>query len=216
MKNELNVKEVTTFLNMDYEKLKKQGEIDRLMQGGVTKAMPIKIDLPTKNGESVRIESTARLTLGLDREGNKTVQPILKRNAPRYDAYRDIKLSEDQQAALKAGKTIVVKDQISREHVVKYDDKLNQVAGIKKSNLLVPERIPVDQGRYQKLKPSEQNDLKRGQTVALETPGGKKLQAVYDPVERQLKVKEVSLKESLTQKNDVNQTMNHKMGGPKL
>jgi len=194
-RDELNLREVTRLLNIDYKKLEKEGQIKQLLNNGVTKALPVSIKVDLAEKKDVSISTTARLVLGSDGEGKRTVNAVFKNENPKLDRYRDIELSAEQQKELRQGKTLVITDGSQREHLVKLDTELNRVAGMKKSIFLVPEKLGSPREGYTKLSNTQQASLKRGEAVELEV-GGKKVTAQVDPIERRLKM-EQSPKESL-------------------
>ena len=193
-KDELNLRDVTRLLNIDYNKLAKEGQVEQLLNNGITKALPVQVKIDIADRKDVSINTTARLALGNDREGNRTVQVVFKNETPQLEKYKDIVLSTEQQNQLRKGNTLVVTDASQREHLVKFDQELNRVAGMKKSIVLVPERMGSPKEGYTTLSPQQQSNLKRGEAVELEI-GGKKMTAQVDPIERKLNV-QPSIKES--------------------
>ena len=193
-KDELNLRDVTRLLNIDYNKLAKEGQVEQLLNNGITKALPVQVKIDIADRKDVSINTTARLALGNDREGNRTVQVVFKNETPQLEKYKDIVLSTEQQNQLRKGNTLVVTDASQREHLVKFDQELNRVAGMKKSIVLVPERMGSPKEGYTTLTPQQQSNLKRGEAVELEI-GGKKMTAQVDPIERKLNV-QPSIKES--------------------
>ena len=193
-KDELNLRDVTRLLNIDYNKLAKEGQVEQLLNNGITKALPVQVKIDIADRKDVSINTTARLALGNDREGNRTVQVVFKNDTPQLEKYKDIVLSTEQQNQLRKGNTLVVTDASQREHLVKFDQELNRVAGMKKSIVLVPERMGSPKEGYTTLTPQQQSNLKRGEAVELEI-GGKKMTAQVDPIERKLNV-QPSIKES--------------------
>ena len=194
-KDDLNLRDVARTLSLDYKKLEKEGQVKQLFSTGVTKAMPVRLEVAVVDGRPVNIDTTARLVIGTDKEGKRSVNMNFKNDKPQLDRYRDINLNPEQQKELQRGKTLVVKDANDLEHLIKFDKELNKVAGMKKSIFLVPERLGSLKEGYTKLTNTQQASLKQGEAVQLEI-GGKKVTAQLDPVERKLNVQRTP-KESL-------------------
>ena len=189
-KNELNIREVAKTLDLDYNKLERDGQIKRLFNTGTTNAMPVRIPLALTDGKPNYISTTARLEVGNDSQGNRAVKILFKEQRPVLDKYRNIQLNPTQQKELKKGKTLVVVDESKREYLIKFDKKLNRVGGVKKSAFLVPERLGSLKEGLTKLNRIQQASLKRGEEVQLEM-GGKTMIAKFDPLERELNVQRV-------------------------
>ena len=184
-----NFKEVTKALGLDYDQLKKSGEIDKVLQSGVSSALNIKIQGNNQvNGQTLVYETSARLSLGIDKNGRKVIQPILKSAELEVDNYQGIKITQEQQQELRSGKTIVIKEPNSeREIVVSVDKKLNKIGGWKKASILIPQEIGNNTIGTQSLEPKQQAALKRGEVVQVEMKGVT-YNAKMDPVERTLKL----------------------------
>ena len=209
-KDELNLRDVTRLLNIDYNKLAKEGQVEQLLNNGITKALPVQVKIDIADKKDVSINTTARLTLGTDKEGNRTVQVVFKNETPKLEKYKDVELSAEQQNQLRNGKTVIVTDSSQREHLVKFDQELNRLAGMKKSIFLVPEKLGSHKEGYTTLSATQQSSLKRGEAVELEI-GGKKVTAQLDPIERKLNVQQFP-KESL----DLKPTGPQRKTGPSL
>lgn len=209
-KDELNLRDVTRLLNIDYNKLAKEGQVEQLLNNGITKALPVQVKIDIADKKDVSINTTARLALGTDKEGNRTVQVVFKNETPKLEKYKDVELSTEQQNLLRNGKTVIVTDSSQREHLVKFDQELNRLAGMKKSIFLVPEKLGSPKEGYTTLSATQQSSLKRGEAVELEI-GGKKMTAQLDPIERKLNVQQ-SPKESL----DLKPTGPQRKTGPSL
>ena len=188
-RDEAKLREAAKFLNIDYQKLEKEGQVKQLLDNGITKALPVKIKLAIGETKNTYIDTTARLVLANDKEGNRTVNVLLKDSKPKLDRYQNIELTKEQQKDLQNGRTLVVKDATDREHLIKFDRELNRVGGMKKSIFLVPERLGSSKEGYTKLTNGQQSSLKQGEAVNLEV-GGKKVTAQLDPIERKLNVQE--------------------------
>ncbi len=209
-KDELNLRDVTRLLNIDYNRLAKEGQVEQLLNNGVTKALPVQVKIDIADKKGVTIDTTARLAIGNDKDGNRTVLVVFKNEAPKLEKYKDIVLSTEQQNQLRKGNTVVVTDGKQSEHLVKFDGELNRLAGMKKSLFLVPEKIGSPKEGYTTLSTAQQSSLKRGEAVELEI-GGKKMTAQLDPIERKLNVQQ-SPKESL----DLKLTGPQRKTGPSL
>lgn len=205
----MNLREVTRLLNIDYRKLAREGQVKQLLNTGVTKAIPVRVKLDIEK-KDVSINTTARLVIGSDKEGKRTVNAVFKNETPKLDRYRGIELNAEQQNKLREGKTLVVKDSSQIEHLVKFDKELNKVAGMKKSIFLVPEKLGTPKEGYTRLTNTQQSSLKRGEAVQLEV-GGRKVTAQLDPIERKLNIQK-SPKESL----DLKPTGPKRKTGPSL
>ena len=186
-KDELNLREVAKTLNLDYNKLERDGQIKRLLENGTTKAMPVRIPLALMDGKPNYISTTARLAVGNDSQGKRSVRILLKEQKPVLDKYKDVQLNPTQQKELKEGKTLVVVDESKREYLIKFDKELNRIGGVNKSAFLVPERLGSPREGYTKLNSTQQASLKRGEAVQLEM-GGKKMTVKFDPIERELNI----------------------------
>ena len=208
----MNLREVTRYLNIDYDKLKRSGQVEQLLKTGVTRALPVKIQSRTPAGQTIHLETTARLTVGYDREGKRNVQIALKRDAPKLDTYKDVKLTMDQQKDLQKGRTILLTDDKRQAHIVKFDRDLNQVGGMKKSQFIVPERVGAKRGESVKLTNDQKANLKQGKAVELDI-GGKKMTAQLDPIERKL---DVGQTQKQKQEQNIRQDTPSKKLGPKL
>lgn len=186
-KSELNIREVARVLNLDADELIRQGHLKQVLETGVSKAMIVRFPLGQVDGRSVEVSTTARLALGRDREGNRQINVVMKKDKPTLDRYLGMDLNADQQEQLRKGKTIVVKDNSDREHLVKFDQELNKVAGMKKSTLLAPEQVGTSSTGYTKLDNQQKAAIKQGQAVQVELRG-KAFTVEVDPIERKLNI----------------------------
>lgn len=186
-KDELNLREVAKFLNLDYKKLERDGQVKQILETGVSKAMPVTV-MATLKDKQVDLKTTARLAMGADKEGKPTVNIVFKQDKPQLERYRDIVLDGKQQEDLRKGKTLVVRDTSDREHIIKFDRELNKIGGMKKSAFLSPEQLGSPKTGYTKLNNSEKASLKKGDAIEVEI-GGKKMKAQLDPIERKLNIK---------------------------
>ena len=184
-----NFQEVTKALGLDYDQLKKSGEIDRVLRSGVGSALTVRVQGKDEvNGRKLTFETTARMSLGIDKDGRRVIQPILKSADLQLDTYRNIRLTQDQQKQLREGKTVILKEpNTEREILAKVDKSLNKIAGWKKSSVLIPQELGNQKIGTAKLEPAQQAALKRGETISLEI-NGQQLKAQVDPVERQIRV----------------------------
>ena len=188
--DELNLQQVTQFLNLNYQKLVKEGQVRQLFETGVTKALPVKIQTRGPGGVPVDLTTTARLVVAPNREGNPEVQIVVKNEGMQLDRYRDIDLHPEQQQELLDGKTLVVRDRSEREHIIKFDRELNRVGGMKKSAFLAPEQVGSSQTGYAKLDSRQQAELKRGNAIEVEVRGTP-VKVQLDPIERRLHLSEI-------------------------
>ena len=194
-KDDLNLREVTRFLNLDYNKLAREGQVKQLFETGVSKAMAVKIQTSGPEGKSIDLNTTARLAVGTNREGKPEIKMVFKNDTPKLDRYQNIDLTPNQQKELQRGNTLVVGDSSGREHIIKFDEQLNRVAGMKKSAFLAPEQLGSPKTGYTRLTNSQQAELKKGNAIEVEI-GGTKVKAQLDPIERKLNI-EKSPKQSL-------------------
>lgn len=197
-----NVREVAQALGISYDDLRRSGQVDKLLRTGVTEALHVRIQSREINGTPLVFETEARLSLGIDKQGQRAVLPILKNATLTLDTYRDMVLSPEQQAQLREGRTIVLKDpKNDREFLARVDERLNRIAGWKKSAFLVPQKLGSAAVGYTTLEEAQQVALKRGEAVEL-TIGGKAYRAQVDPADRELRLSP-STKQELEQKMSV-------------
>ena len=187
-KEDYNFKDVTNALGLSYDALKKSGQIDKILRTGVSDVLAVKIQGREINGQQMIFDLDARLSLGLDKQGRRAVLPILKSSELRLDTYKNISLSKEQQQQLREGKTILLQDPHSdREIIAKVDEKLNRIAGWKKSAFLVPQRLGNPEIGYTSLEPKEKVALKRGEPINVKI-GDRTFRAQVDPTDRELKL----------------------------
>lgn len=207
---EYNLAEVAKFLNLDYQKIKQNGQVDQLLKTGVTSAMPVKIQAGGMDGKSITVDTTARLALGTNKRGEIAVKAVFKENVAVLSRYKDINLSADQQQELRAGKIVIATDRHAQEHLLKFDRELNRVAGMKKSRFLVPEQIGNPQQGYVKLSTEQQADLKRGRSIVAEL-GGRSVALSLDPIERKLTTEPIAQQQKVATQQETKRKV-----GPKL
>ena len=207
---EYNLAEVAKFLNLDYQRIKQNGQVDQLLKTGVTSAMPVKIQAGGMDGKSITVDTTARLALGTNKRGEIAVKAVFKENTADLSRYKDITLSADQQAQLRAGKIVVATDRYTQEHLIKFDRELNRVAGMKKSRFLVPEQVGNPKQGYVRLSAEQQADLKRGRSITAEL-GGRTIAITLDPIERKLTTEPVKQQQKVATQEEVKRRV-----GPKL
>ena len=183
-----NFKDVTRALGLSYDELKQSGQIDKILRTGVSEALAVKIQGREINGQRLTFETDARLSLGIDKQGRRAILPILKKSELKLDTYKDITLTREQQDNLRAGHTILLRDpQTDREIIAKVDEKLNRIAGWKKSAFLVPQRLGSAEIGYTTLEPTQKVALKRGEPVTVKI-GEQVFRAQVDPSDRELKL----------------------------
>jgi hypothetical protein len=187
-KADYNFKEVTKALGLSYEELKQSGQIDKILRTGMSDALAVTIQGREINGQRLILETDARLSLGIDRLGRRAVLPILKKSELKLDTYKNISLSKEQQQQLREGKTVLLRDpQNDREILTKVDEKLNRLAGWKKSAFIVPQRLGNAEIGYTELETKDKVALKRGEPITLRI-GEQTYRAQVDPADRELKL----------------------------
>lgn len=198
-----NFKDVSKALGLNYDELKKSGEIDKVLRSGLGSALNVKIQGSDEiNGKKLVFETSARLSLGINKDGRKVIQPILKSAQLDLSNYQGIKLTQQQQEELKAGKTIVIKEpNTEREILANVDEKLNKIGGWKKASILIPQQLGNEKLGTTPLQPAQQAALKRGEVLQVELKGSV-YSAKIDPVERTLVLKGKKQDQKLDQKID--------------
>ncbi len=199
--------EAAKALGIDAQKLETSGEIDRMLRTGVSSPLKIRLESQAPGRDTVVIETTARLTLGVAQNGSKAVRPVLKASELDTGQYAGVRLTDNQSERLEKGENVLVRNPgDGREYITRVDHELNRVTGWAKSNIMVPERIGREDVGYGGISRDEQAALKRGEPVQVSV-GGRAYVAQVDPVRRELIVSRgIALDKSLNQNigDDVN------------